>query len=142
MIVFIAFYLVLLAVGALALWRAQLPERLVIALFVSAAFLSYGSQPADLGAVPRVLVALLVIDLAVTIGLAWIGLRYRRTWCLVAAALQIVSTLAHVGRVIDPTMDLNVYAIMEGASSIPQLIQLAVAIWRHPRRRAGEVRRA
>ncbi len=141
MIVVIAFYLALVAVGAFALWRAQLPERRVIALFLIAAFLSYWSQPDDLGTVPRVLLALLVIDLAVTIGLAWIGIRHRRTWCLVAAALQIVSTLAHVGRMIDPVMDLNVYAIMEGASSIPQLILLAVAIWRHPRGQEGTARR-
>jgi hypothetical protein len=132
----VAFYAVLLALAAVALWRAQTPERLVIALFVAAAVLSYFSLPARHADAPTVLVRLLLIDTVVTGMLAWIAIRYGRKWCIVAAALQIISTLSHLGRMIDPTMNLDVYGIMESASSIPQVLLLAAAIWRHPRVRA------
>lgn len=129
----IAFYALLAALVAVALRRAQTAERLVTGLFVAAAFLSFLSLPARPAEAPTVLIQLLLIDLAVTAGLAWVAHRHGRKWCILAAAFQIISTLAHFGRMMDPTMDLNVYAVMEGASSIPQIILLAIAIWRHPR---------
>lgn len=131
----VTFYLALVAIGAFALWRAQAPERLVILLFVSAAILSTLSQPALGADAPRVLVGLLLIDVGVAVALAGVAIRFGRTWCIFAAALQIVSTLSHFGRLIDPTMDINVYAVMESASSYPQLLLLLIAIVRHPRAR-------
>ncbi|WP_256926594.1 hypothetical protein [Sphingomonas sp. TZW2008] len=130
----IAFYLAFAVLAALALWRAALPERLAVALFAAAALLSYLSLPTIRADAPQVLIRLLLIDLAVLAGLVALAIRHGRRWCIIAAAFQIVSTLAHFGRVIDPAMDLDVYAIMESASSIPQLVLLAAAIWRHPRR--------
>lgn len=136
MAVVVAFYLLFAMLAVAALWRAQTAERLVIALFVAAAILSVLSQPSHSSHVPTVLIRLLLIDIGVIVGLAWVAINHGRKWCILAAALQIVSTLSHLGRLIDPTMDLNVYGIMESASSFPQLLLLAVAIWRHPRSRA------
>lgn len=126
-------YLLLVLLLGLAFRRAQLPERITIVLFAGAATLSNIVEPHRLRT-PQIVVPLLLIDFAVLIGLAFIALGYRRRWAMVATALQLISTLAHFGRVLDPKFDVTAYAVMESASSIPQVILLLNAIWRHPKR--------
>lgn len=127
-------YALLLILALAAFLRGVRPEQEAILLFLTAAILSTILHPSSEDA-PLVSISLLVIDVGVLLGLAAIALRHWRKWAMIAAALQVISTLAHFGRVIDPTFDLTAYAIMESFSSVPQLILLAVAIWRHRRTR-------
>ena len=127
-------FLLVLLIGA-ALRRGQRPEREATMLFVAAGIASKFVEPRTPTIDQTVVFGLLLIDLGVLIGLAAIALRHRRRWAMIAASLQIISTLAHFARFLDASMDTVTYAVMESASSLPQVLLLAIAIWRHPRPR-------
>lgn len=52
-------------------------------------------------------------DLIGFVGFAWIGLKARRYWPLLAAALQLLSLSAHFARAVHVAIDPRVYAAMK-----------------------------
>jgi hypothetical protein len=77
--------------------------------------------------------SLLVIDLSLFAGFATVGVRSGKGWVLCAAALQLLSTAAHVTRLTTPGMWRLGYQVMEEASSYPVLALLGYGIWHRHR---------
>jgi hypothetical protein len=135
-----SFWVLLIALSLLAwLWRDRSltgaglfsqPELAVAALCWAAALVTIACKPSTAIRFSYLEPALLLIDLGFFLGLAIIGVRSGKGWVLCAAALQLLSTGAHVARLTTPGMWRLGYQVMEEASSYPVLLLLGVGIWR------------
>lgn len=65
-------------------------------------------------------------DLIGFIGFAWIGLKARRYWPLLAAALQLLSLSAHFARAVHVAIDPRVYAAMKSGPTFLVFVLLIV----------------
>lgn len=65
-------------------------------------------------------------DLIGFAGFVWIGLKARRYWPLLAAALQLLSLSAHFARVVQVAIDPRVYAVMKSLPTFLVFVLLAV----------------
>jgi len=139
-----SFWAILLALSLLAwLWRDRSlkpaetlvqPELAVVSLCWTAAIVTLVCKPPSAVRFFDLEPALLLVDIGLLVSLTIIGVRSGKGWVLCAAALQLLSTSAHVARLTTPGMWRLGYQVMEEASSYPILLLLAVGIWN--RRRA------
>lgn len=76
-------------------------------------------------------------DLIGFAGFVWIGLRARRYWPLIAAALQLLSVCAHVARAMSMPIDPWAYALTKSVPTLLVYVVLAIgtASYRHRVRR-------
>ena len=111
----------------------------VAALYWISAILTVACKPSPAKRFFYLEPTMLLIDLGLFIGLAIIGVRSGKGWVLCAAALQLISTAAHVARLTTPGMWRLGYQVMEEASSYPLLMLLTIGIWSE---RIGTKRRA
>lgn len=149
MLIYVAgFWLLLTVLTALAWlgrdtaahWTAAFrePETGVATLLMAAAVLTVVLRPAYATRFNGLDVSMLGVDLGLAIGLATYGVRSGKWWVLSAAALQLISTTAHLTRALTPGMWRLGYQVMEEASSYPTLLLLAWGVWsRHRSRRSG-----
>ncbi|GAA0727013.1 hypothetical protein [Sphingomonas japonica] len=106
----IAFYVLLLSAGALAFQRGGRAEkRAVCTLVIYSVAYSVVSIDIDLDQMHP---SLLLLDLAFLTALCWLTLRSTRLWLPIAMGLQIDCVLAHLARVLDPTMPAWSYALL------------------------------
>jgi len=119
---------------ALCAWKwGQWPERTATALFSAAWLGTLLAKPAVHVRFFYVEAGVLLVDGALLIALGWLAVRTGRGWLIWATAFQLLSTTAHLGRAMDSSFSALGYSIMEGASSYPTLIALAVGLWQHRR---------
>ncbi|WP_380782956.1 hypothetical protein [Sphingomonas sp. R86520] len=117
------------------------PETGVATLLLAAAVLTVLLRPSVATRFVGIDPSMVLIDAGLFVGLASYGVRSGRWWVLCAAALQLISTTAHLARVFTPDMWRLGYQVMEEASSYPTLMLLAWGVWsRH--RRARSARRS
>lgn len=117
------------------------PETGVATLLLAAAVLTVLLRPSVATRFVGIDPSMVLIDAGLFVGLASYGVRSGRWWVLCAAALQLISTTAHLARVSTPDMWRLGYQVMEEASSYPTLMLLAWGVWsRH--RRARSARRS
>lgn len=130
----LGFYVVLtLTVLAAARWGGWV-ERSAALLFIGAAlatrlsFLDYGRQFAGLETRVQ------IVDLALLVALCALTMRVGYGWLICAASAQAITTLAHLSKLLMLDLSRLGYALMEGASSWPTVIALAIGVWQHRRR--------
>jgi peptidoglycan/LPS O-acetylase OafA/YrhL len=100
---FQAFYLYFsLAVFALAWLKGGHPERRGVALLVTAFILSYLASPLK---IDDLRVGEAVIDLVLTLALAWMAFRGDRWWPFAATAFMVLSMLVHLSMLLVPELD-------------------------------------
>ena len=130
----------LLTITATWLWGAA-PERLAGISIAGMLLFESGYHRVSPGGMSiENLDALLAIDLLATVAITWIAIRANRIYTLLLAALQMVSVLAHVARLIGPEVEPGVYALLAIGPTYPAIAVLAWGTWRHHRRvsRYGE----
>jgi hypothetical protein len=135
-IIYILGFYVVLTVTALcaARWGGWV-ERTAALLFIGAAvatrllFLDFGRH--FVGLETRVL----LVDLALLATLCALTMRVGYGWLICAASAQAITTLAHFSKLLMLDLSRLGYALMEGASSWPTVIALAVGVWQHHHRR-------
>ncbi|HEY0112191.1 MAG TPA: hypothetical protein VGB59_03455 [Allosphingosinicella sp.] len=88
-----------------------------------AGHLAWSSSPDRLVGVE---VGALLVDLAALAAFVTLALRTDRTWTLWLAAFQLVGTLAHLTRVIDPEMMRTGYGFLLVVWSYPMLLTIAL----------------
>jgi len=111
---------------------AQRPERAAAFLFALAAVLTpavatdfdHRWNTAEIG--PLVVDAVLVLCLLALAG------RAGRRWLIWSAAVQTISTIAHVARFLDDGFDRYAYSLMAGASAPVTQVMLMWAMWHYP----------
>lgn len=72
---------------------------------------------------------ILIIDLLLLGFLFVLAMRSDRFWPLWATAFQVVGTLIHVARLVDPTVWHLAYAVAQGFWAYPVLAALALGTW-------------
>ena len=77
---------------------------------------------------------ILLIDIATLAAFVFIALRSERFWPLWVSGLQLTTSIAHLLKVIDPTLLPIAYSAAARMWSYPILIILAVGTWRGERR--------
>lgn len=77
-----------------------------------------------------------VLDVILLFCLAILAVRTRRWWLYAATALQTLTCLGHVAKLVDPRIAPIAYFMMLVSSSYPSLLLLTIGIWQHHREQA------
>lgn len=135
------FWLLLLAVWAIARRFGGWPEKSAATMYVVAA----GASELLVRLQPlhhqRVDPGLFLIDAMLLTGLGLIALRTDLWWPLLSSALQLTTVLGHVAKALNSHVWGLAYAWMIQASAFPSLIVLAFAIYQRVRTRPNRSRR-
>lgn len=132
------FWIVLLASCGYALWRGRKYERLAAMVFIAATVLSILARSPLHGRYSGIEISDLVIDSAVLVAVVAIALVSDRFWPLWAAGLQLVDSMSHMLKAIQPSLIPAVYGAAERFWSYPILLILLVGAWRQHHRAMAE----
>lgn len=124
----IIFRLLLLFTLLAALRWGGRPERQVAGLYILAATLSHLVRVTAGSDFTQFQSSIAALDASLLIGLGAIALKVRRWWLLATAALQILTCLGHLAKMLDPATSTMGYFMMLVSSSYPSLILLSLGI--------------
>ncbi len=131
----------LIPILVLAAWAwGGRPEQVASWMYLVAAVASRLVRPISADAFVHLEWATLVIDGLLMVGLIGLALRSDRFWPLPSAALQVVSCLAHIEKMIEPRSYTLGYQMLAQASTYPTLLLLGLGILRQWRRSRPERR--
>ena len=130
MIRLIFFNLLLFGSCGYALWKGTRDARIIGATCLVAAFASL--PMAAYGAVET---NVLVVDLLVLAAFVYVALRSDRFWPLWIAGLHVTTVVGHALKLMSGDLVPLAYAVALRMWAYPELIILAVAVWRGERRR-------
>lgn len=136
------FWLLLLSSCGYAAWRGGKYERMAALVFVIATVLSVLSHSPLRGRYVGIETSDLIVDTAVLIAIMAIALASDRFWPLWAAGLQLVDSMSHLMKAVDPGLIPQVYGAAERVWSYPILAILLIGVWRQHRRSKGQQERA
>lgn len=132
------FLSVLIATAVYALARGGAPER-------ASALLQLGAFAADElvhrlvdGRAYTVLAAgSALVDVALLLALVVLASKCTRHWPLWVAGWQLAAIVAHLAKLLDPSMQATGYAIQLQIWAYPMLVATAVGTWRYRSRRSA-----
>jgi hypothetical protein len=130
-------YLAVLVISGVALWKGDRPLQLAAMVLI----VSWALTPlVSLGSKTRLDYPVMVIDTNAALGLVWISMRWRRIWCVVLAALMIVTVIMPIVCLVDRSIHKYNYYAATNAVAWLQLLVFVVAICLtvRARRRADE----
>jgi hypothetical protein len=133
----IIFWLLLLASCGYAFWRGRKYERIAALVFVTATVLSILGHSPHLRYVEIELTDV-VVDTAVLFAVLAIALVSDRFWPLWVAGLQLVGSVSHVLKAVQPDLLPHAYGAAERFWSYPILVVLFIGAWRQHQRRMRE----
>ena len=134
----ILFWLLLAVSCGYAIWRGRKYERLAASVFISATALSILGHSLLRVYYVKIQSTDLIIDSAVLMAVIAIALVSDRFWPLWAAGLQLVDSMSHAMKAIQPNLLPQVYGTAERFWSYPILIVLLIGAWRQHQRRLLE----
>ena len=120
----------------LAFWKGGGPEK-AIASTLAGMWLVDQAVHVVLqlqGATVAIPVGHLVIDIAATVAFVWTALVANRVYPLWIAGLQLISTLAHLVRMLQPSISQSAVAILMVSPSYFEILVFAIGTWCHLRR--------
>jgi hypothetical protein len=131
MIRLIFFNLLMFGSCGYALWKGTRDARIVAATCLIASFASYPflSQYAGIE------VSVLMVDLIVLGLFGYVALRSDRFWPLWIAGLHLTTLVGHALRLMSGDLVPLAYAVALRMWAYPELIILAIAVWRGEQRR-------
>jgi hypothetical protein len=115
-----------------ALWKGTRDARIVAATCLIAAF---ASIPA--AAYGSIETTVLIVDLLVLASFLYVALQSDRFWPLWIAGLHVTTMIGHALKLMSGDMVPIAYAVALRFWAYPELIILAIAVWRHTQRDAG-----
>lgn len=118
-----------------AIWRGGKSEVLIGGMFVVATDLQKIAEHALASAYTAFDPIIAVTDASLFAVLLLIALRDPRVWILCATALQLVVSLAHVGKIMRPDISPLAYAILLGSGGYPSQLLLIIGILQSSRKR-------
>lgn len=96
-------------VTVLVVWRGGRPERIAALASLAAFLISPVAQ--RLGGDHWPLLGVALVDVSLCALLVVLALRYDRAWLIMAAGVELATVMAHLGRVLDPTLMARGYVI-------------------------------
>ena len=130
MIRLILFDLLLFGCCGYALWKGTRDVRIVGATCLIAAFASY-----PVAAYGSVETMVLVVDLLVLASFVYVALQSDRFWPLWIAGLHVTTVVGHALKLMTGDLVPLAYAVALRMWAYPELIILALAVWRNQQRR-------
>lgn len=115
--------------------RGRSDEKIVAAVCVIASFGTLAVLSSFKTLYSNVEIGVLGVDIATFVAFTFVALRSDRFWPLWISGLQLTTTVAHLLKVIDPTLVPIAYSAAARMWSYPILIILAVGTWRGQQRR-------
>lgn len=137
MIRLILFNLLLFGCCGYALWKGTRDARIIGLTCLVAAFASYPFMTRYAG----VEITVLFVDLLVLALFVYVALNSDRFWPLWIAGFQVTTVIGHLLRVMSGDLVPIAYAVALRFWAYPELIILAVAVWRSEHRRLFPDRR-
>lgn len=128
------FWVPLLLVVAYAWRRGGAPERIVAAMLLTAAVATVVVRSDFATRFSWVHPQIVVVDVILFCGLLAVALRADRIWPMPLTALQGVTLMGHVGKILNPDLWSLGYAVMIALPVLPGITILAIGTWRHQRR--------
>ena len=132
------FRILLALVAIYAFVRGKRDERQVGIIFVVGVIATELVLPRPRERFEGVETNLLLVDVVVFLGFAWVALRSERFWPLWIAGLQLTAIFGHVLKAIDIHLFARAYAAALVFWAYPMLLILAVGTWRSHRRQQRE----
>ena len=129
MVRFILFMLLLFGSCGYALWRGNRDARIVAATCLIAAF---ASIPA--AAYGSIETTVLIVDVLVLTSFLYVALQSDRFWPLWIAGLHVTTMIGHALKLMSGDLVPIAYAVALRFWAYPELIILAIAVWRHNQR--------
>jgi len=129
-IYFILFWSSLSIVSFACFRWGEEPEKAVAGMFVAAAIATPLVRSAIAFRYKEVEVGVLLVDACLLAGLVWIAVRADRWWPLCVTALQLLTFLSHVGKVVNPSLWRYGYQLMATWAAWPMVSILAVGVLR------------
>ena len=134
MVRFIFFMLLLCGSCGYALWKGNRDARIVAVTCLVAAF---ASIPA--AAYGSVETTVLIVDVLVLASFLYVALQSDRFWPLWIAGLHVTTMIGHALKLMSGDLVPIAYAVALRFWAYPELIILAVAVWRHNHRQASRL---
>jgi hypothetical protein len=128
----------LLASCGYAWFRGRSDERVVAAVCLGASLLTLAVISSFRTLYSNLEVGVLMVDIATLGAFTYVALRSERFWPLWISGLQLTTSVAHLMKVIDPTLLPIAYSAAARMWSYPILIILAIGTWRGQRRARAE----
>ncbi|MGX7953539.1 hypothetical protein ACWPM1_13380 [Tsuneonella sp. HG249] len=129
-----AFYAVMVSSLAFAWFRGGGAERIAVLLLLAFFAFRVAVHPLMPVRFTGLDPLALTQDLIGFVGFVWIGLRARRYWPLIAAALQLLSLSAHFARVLHLPVDPWAYSVLKSVPTLLVYIVLAIGTANYRRR--------
>ena len=130
----ILFNVALLGAAVIACRWGGKPEKLVAITLLAAAIATLAAY----SPYPRTFVSVeygvVLVDLLLLVALGAIALNANRYWPLCITSLHLASTIVHVGKMVDITMNGWAYALLLKFWAYPMVVTLVVATIRHRKR--------
>ena len=126
---FLIFHLLLFASCGYALWKGSRDARIVAATCLVASFASI-----PIAAYGSVEINVLIVDLLVLASFLYVALQSDRFWPLWIAGLHVTTVVAHALKLMTGDLVPIAYAVALRFWAYPELIILAIAVWRHTQR--------
>jgi hypothetical protein len=117
-----------------AWFRGRTDERFVALTCITATLASTAVVSSFTTLYSGLELGILLIDIATLAAFVFVALRSERFWPLWVSGLQLTTSVAHLLKVIDPTLLPIAYSAAARMWSYPILIVLAVGTWRGARR--------
>lgn len=133
----VIFNALLLGACGYAWFKGRADERLVAAICVIASIVSLIVISSFASLYSGLEVGVLIVDLITLGGFTFVALRSDRFWPLWISGLQLTTSVAHLLKVVDPTLLPIAYSAAARMWSYPILIILAVGTWRGQRRNSS-----
>ncbi len=124
----IAFWVFLLVTAASAYSWGAVPEKLVATLYLLASLATVVARPALSIRYGAVEVPVFVVDFLLLIGLAFVTSRSNRWWLICVTALQGMTVLAHIGKMLNPNLLRLGYQMMATWAALPEVALLAIGV--------------
>lgn len=128
---FLIFHLLLFASCGYALWKGGRDARIVAATCLIATFASV-----PIAAYGAVEMNVVFVDILVLASFLYVALQSDRFWPLWIAGLHVTTVVAHALKLMSGDLVPIAYAVALRFWAYPELIILAVAVWRHNQRLA------
>lgn len=132
------FNALLLGAFVYALWRGRSDERIIAAACVVASIASFLLMAPQGLRYSTVEIGILSVDLLTLGAFTLVALRTDRFWPLWVSGLQLVTSVAHIMKAVEPELMPIAYAAAGRFWSYPILIILIVGTWRGHRRSLRE----
>lgn len=128
------YYALLLSCWTYALLKGGAPERIGTTLVLVGSLLTLAAISSQAGSYSSVETGVFIVDLATLLAFLALAIRAQRFWPLWIAALQLIGTLGHIVKLVDPHLIPKAYAFAAIVWSYPMLLILALGTFNHQRR--------